>query len=626
MSPASVAPRPSAPGPSATTTPRPVLWIADDRATLRTSRRRLQALVAVGHPVTLAAPDEPWVTAPKGVQVHHPVARSGDARWLLRGLHRPAEPLTGWEEALHGDPVLARLVPTALTVRPTRGQGLEEVHALLAAVLAAPRSGLLQRQVIALAEEAPEAVPAVARVRAAAGLAGAGRWPRDDATLQELLRETATSWHHTGHDGPADPAWCHLVAATFSRGLHADRTSSPLVEDPAAWLAPLRSTPTWQRLTAPGTREPAARPTVEHPHVVLLPGTYGRFEQPVVRALEAAGCTVDLLDLAETHPTLARRLPRPENLAAVEALVERGEHGLPAELVERLAAADVVWAEWADLPAVWASHLVRPDQRLVLRLHSLDTLDPWLHLVRWAAVDAVVAVGAPVARTAWAALGEREDLPPVHVVGHWLADRWSALPLEREPAADRRLVMVKWGRRVKDPLWALELLRELRREDPRWTLRLIGEDIEGAGEQQDYERAVLELLEDPALAGAVERVGHTDDVAAHLGDCGFVLSTSRRESFHLGVVEGAASGCVPVVRDWPVFARYGGAREVLPADWVVTTQEEAAARIRSLADPAARLEAASRARQQVREAFPPVASATRIAAVALGRESAGEEG
>ena len=45
-------------------------------------------------------------------------------------------------------------------------------------------------------------------------------------------------------------------------------------------------------------------------------------------------------------------------------------------------------------------------------------------------------------------------------------------------------------------------------------------------------------------------------------------------------MEGAASGAVPVVRDWPFFAgRPNGARTLYPPGWVVGTPEEAAERI-----------------------------------------------
>jgi glycosyltransferase involved in cell wall biosynthesis len=79
----------------------------------------------------------------------------------------------------------------------------------------------------------------------------------------------------------------------------------------------------------------------------------------------------------------------------------------------------------------------------------------------------------------------------------------------------------------------------------------------------------------------VELVGHTDDVPDALRRIGVILSTSVRESFHCALVEGAASGAVPVVRDWPFFAGYPhSARTLFWEDWVVATPEQAADRVR----------------------------------------------
>jgi len=76
--------------------------------------------------------------------------------------------------------------------------------------------------------------------------------------------------------------------------------------------------------------------------------------------------------------------------------------------------------------------------------------------------------------------------------------------------------------------------------------------------------------------------GQQSDMPAALTEVGVVISSSVRESFHLGVVEGAASGAVPVVRDWPFFAgRKASARALFPAGWVVGSPAEAAERIRA---------------------------------------------
>ncbi len=56
-----------------------------------------------------------------------------------------------------------------------------------------------------------------------------------------------------------------------------------------------------------------------------------------------------------------------------------------------------------------------------------------------------------------------------------------------------------------------------------------------------------------------------------------------REGSHNGLMEGAASGAVPVVRDWPFYAgKPNGAGTLYPEDWVVGTPAAAAQRIRQI--------------------------------------------
>ena len=77
----------------------------------------------------------------------------------------------------------------------------------------------------------------------------------------------------------------------------------------------------------------------------------------------------------------------------------------------------------------------------------------------------------------------------------------------------------------------------------------------------------------------MQRPGFTDDVPEALRHIGVILSSSRREGTHEGLIQGVASGAFPVVRDWPYVARWGGARTLFPDEWVVQTPEEGAERI-----------------------------------------------
>jgi hypothetical protein len=100
---------------------------------------------------------------------------------------------------------------------------------------------------------------------------------------------------------------------------------------------------------------------------------------------------------------------------------------------------------------------------------------------------------------------------------------------------------------------------------------------------RQYRDAVLARLEQPDVAGAVERVAFTPDVAALLQDVGWVVSSSVRESLHMAVIEAAASGAVPVVRDWPMLKAYDGPRRLFPTDWVVDDLDAAVSRVRATA-------------------------------------------
>ena len=81
------------------------------------------------------------------------------------------------------------------------------------------------------------------------------------------------------------------------------------------------------------------------------------------------------------------------------------------------------------------------------------------------------------------------------------------------------------------------------------------------------------------VAEPLLQIHYTDDVPAALDDVGWILSTSMREADPHGVLEGVLTGAVPVVRDWPLIAPWGGAEGLMPPEWVVATVEEAVERV-----------------------------------------------
>jgi glycosyltransferase involved in cell wall biosynthesis len=98
----------------------------------------------------------------------------------------------------------------------------------------------------------------------------------------------------------------------------------------------------------------------------------------------------------------------------------------------------------------------------------------------------------------------------------------------------------------KRPVLALQVLRRLRGAGLPARLRMIGD---GPGRSRVARRAA-EL----GVADAVEWTGGVETRSEHFAGCGVVLSTSREESFGLGVLEGLACGLHAVAPRVPGLA------------------------------------------------------------------------
>ncbi|AXH96760.1 glycosyltransferase family 4 protein [Ornithinimicrobium avium] len=435
------------------------------------------------------------------------------------------------------------------------------------------------------------------------------------------------------------------LSLLFHRALHAEVPRSPLVEDPAVYLAPLRGSSTYRTLLMPGGASaqptaaptaPAGRPPGDRPGVLVVTGAYGAFHGGVVAALRQAA-EVTVKDLAAEHDALSAKVLDPSTLPALAALIARvgaqgggGEDrpawvdrrlarqvaGVAASVEEALAGQDVVLADWADPATVWVSHLCPPTTRLVVRVHALDALDPWLHLVRWDRVERVVTVSEPLRSLVADLLAAVSDVPvPVEVLPHAVT-RLPDLARDKTQTARTTLGMIGWGRRVKDVHWALDLLER----DPAWELVLVGADFPRSVNPvvEPFVTRLRERLASPGLRDRVHLVGQVDDVGEPLRRIGVILSTSVRESWHVGLVEGAASGAVPVVRDWPLLASRGGPRTLFPDEWVVDDLDQAEARVRRVTAPGAWAQEGARAREQALSLFDPDAVGEAYRRVLLG--------
>ncbi|MEU0959428.1 glycosyltransferase family 1 protein [Micromonospora aurantiaca] len=416
-----------------------------------------------------------------------------------------------------------------------------------------------------------------------------GKVPEHLMTVVRGQLKLADGFLKKRNPGKAAPHVLRAFNLMFHRIVQFDGTTSPLAEDPEKFLAPLHNSEAGRAMATPrGRQSPAEFPPAGRPHRMLFfTGLNDNFLGPILERYEAMpGVEVRRLNLMEESilPVLSNGRTNVTLHMLAGASKRAGE--VQEAWGPHLEWADTVFVDWCNLGAAMLTMIDPGTTRVIVRLHSFEAFSWWPHLTDWSRVDDVVFVSEHLRDLALAAVPRLRapQGPRTHMISN-------AMDLHRYVApkvsADSRftLGLVGLSSLAKDPRWALAVLRELRRHDERYRLKLVGDDLnpELSPAITAYVRELDAELAELEPSGAVVRTGRTEDVPGALTDVGVILSTSLRESFHCALVEGAASGAVPVVRDWPFFAgRPHSARSLFPSDWVVGTPQEAAERILAL--------------------------------------------
>ena len=364
----------------------------------------------------------------------------------------------------------------------------------------------------------------------------------------------------------------------FHRTLHFEDQPSPLAIDPDIFLAPFRASTAFCDLVRPSGLARPARPTVTgRPHRLLVTTFMNwNFVGDIIRDYEATeGVEVRTLDLKEMVDGPWRAQP----VDLVQRRL-RQSHGLddvvpPPEVREVFDWADTVFVEWGHRALPWVSLLRDVRARVVARIHSYEAFTPMPMHTDWSSIDDLIFVSPHIRALVEASVPALAAGPTLHTIAN--RNLLGAYDLPKYDGSEYTLGLVGWNNVTKDPQWALDLLEALRGHDDRWRLRLIGHGFPRSnltGPATAY-RDELEARID-ALGDAVERPGFTTDVPEALRHIGVIVSSSRREGTHEGLIQGAASGAFPVVRNWPYVARWGGARTMVPDEWVVDTAQEGA--------------------------------------------------
>ncbi len=370
---------------------------------------------------------------------------------------------------------------------------------------------------------------------------------------------------------------------------------SPLVEDPEAFLRPLRASRTGQvllespipegtapRRPGPRSGEGASGDGEQVVHLLVIAQQNWTFLRPLLDALRETG-RFEILEFEVDGLPETDRPDRERILRARYDLVTEGRRiPTPERLVEAYEWADVAFVEWGHHILSWITMLDMAPRRLVARYHRFEAFTPFPLLHDHSVIDHLLHVSPPI-RGLVTAIAPESTSVPTDIVGNLLSRGLGAV--SDAPRDTRVIVQVGWNREIKDVLFSLDLIERLHREDPAYRLKLVGPGLPDLpAEDTPYQSRVRQRL--AALpSGVVEQLGVRRDVPEIFAAAGVVLSSSFGEGTHESVMEGLATGCPAVVRDWPHARDYGGASSIYREQWVVPDVETAAQRIRELQDP-----------------------------------------
>ncbi|NKG22729.1 glycosyltransferase [Paeniglutamicibacter terrestris] len=235
--------------------------------------------------------------------------------------------------------------------------------------------------------------------------------------------------------------------------------------------------------------------------------------------------------------------------------------------------AEVVICEFSSFNAIWYSRNKIPGQRLIVRLHGYELLQPWFDQLDFQQVDKVVFVSEFYRQKAIESKGWKESKTSVISNTIDFAD----LVRPKLPGSEFHLGMAGLVPILKRPDRALDLLEMLIKEDDRFVLHLRGHspwDYAWEWKKQAHQAAYRDFYsrigESEVLRSHIAFEGFGPDMAGWFRKIGWMLSPSYRETFHLAPVEGMASGTMPIV--W----NREGASDIFPKDHVFGATHDAA--------------------------------------------------
>lgn len=247
-----------------------------------------------------------------------------------------------------------------------------------------------------------------------------------------------------------------------------------------------------------------------------------------------------------------------------------------------LSESDVIIGEWARPNNVWIQDNAPAEKPLIVRAHRYEVTTDFPRAIDIERFRAAVVIVPWVGRVLVQEFGwpaEKIVYIPNFVNNSYFRRR-------KLPGSNFTLGMVGITPHLKRLDLALDLLKELRRIDPRFNLRVRGGDptkhphwTTDPAMREQWGSIQARMRFDPYIRDGLHFDEEGRDMAGWFQQIGFILSTSDLEGSHVALAEGVVSGAIPIARRWP------GIETLWPESVIHDEFDEAVAFISKCSEP-----------------------------------------
>jgi len=238
------------------------------------------------------------------------------------------------------------------------------------------------------------------------------------------------------------------------------------------------------------------------------------------------------------------------------------------QISEAIKWADIVWLEWANDLAIFATNQVPEIQnkKVVCRLHSYEIFTQFPEKINWTNIDKLIFVGDHIKRIL------HELHPNLNIDPDKEEIVYNGVDLDKFKFSIHKpgynLSVLAHINYKKDPSAWIQIISKLKEIDNRYKLH-VGGDFQDTRYKIyfDYTKKEMNLENNFIIHGWIK------EVDKFLEDKDYTLSTSIHEGHPYNILESMARGIKPVILN------YSGAKEQWPNELIYNTIDEAVEKI-----------------------------------------------